>query len=45
MDVLLFTLYVLMWPAMAAGVLVLIITAFTRDILRARREGTTRDIV
>ena len=45
MDVWLFTFYVLMWPAMAGGVLILIVTAFARDLMKARRKGATRDIV
>lgn len=45
MDIFLFTLYVLMWPAGALGVLVLLVVAFTRDLLTARREGKVKELV
>jgi hypothetical protein len=44
-EVALFTLYILMWPAAAAAVLAVIIVAFARDFAAARREGKGRDIV
>ena len=39
MDVFLFTVYVMMWPVAAFGALVLIVVAFIRDFLQAKREG------
>lgn len=46
MDVFLFTIYVMMWPAAAFGALVLIVVAFTRELLQARREGkSTSELV
>lgn len=33
------TFYILMWPVLALGVLVLIVTAFLRELRAARREG------
>ena len=41
MDVFLFTVYVMMWPVAAFGALVLIVIAFIRDFLKARREGVS----
>ncbi|MEM7223728.1 MAG: putative transporter small subunit [Pseudomonadota bacterium] len=33
------TLYILMWPIIAAVVLVIIVYSFIRDLRQARREG------
>lgn len=33
------TFYMLMWPALALGVLTLIVTAFVRELREAKREG------
>ncbi len=33
------TFYILMWPAMSAGVLVLIVYTFTKELREAKREG------
>ena len=33
------TFYILMWPIMAAGVLVLIVYTFTKELRDAKREG------
>lgn len=33
------TIYILMWPVIAAAVLVLIVYSFTRDLRQAKREG------
>lgn len=33
------TFYILLWPVLALGVLVLIVTAFLRELRAARREG------
>lgn len=33
------TFYILIWPALAFCVLVLIVTAFLRELRAARREG------
>ena len=43
METLLFAFYILIWPVLSAGVLVLIVVTFTREIRQARREG--RNIV
>jgi hypothetical protein len=46
MDVFLFTIYVMMWPVGAFGALVMIVVAFIRDLLQARREGvSTKELV
>lgn len=45
METLLFALYILMWPAASAVVLVVIVVAFVRDLLAARREGQAREMV
>lgn len=39
MATLLMTTYVLIWPILAAGVLVLIWTTFMKELKEARREG------
>ncbi|WP_437583680.1 putative transporter small subunit [Paramicrobacterium sp. CJ85] len=39
MDVILLTLYVLIWPAIVAGVLFFIARGFFREWREARREG------
>ncbi len=39
METILLTLYVLMWPVIVAGVLFVIVRAFIRELLEARREG------
>ncbi|HLS17405.1 MAG TPA: putative transporter small subunit [Paenalcaligenes sp.] len=31
--------YILVWPVMSAGILILLIVSLIRDIIRARREG------
>lgn len=33
------TFYILMWPALALGVLVVIVTAFFRELRTAKRDG------
>ncbi len=33
------TLYIIMWPIIAAAVLVLIVYSFMRDLRQAKREG------
>ena len=33
------TLYILMWPVIAAAVLVLIVYSFVKDLREAKREG------
>lgn len=33
------TFYILIWPALALGVLILIVTAFIRELRAAKREG------
>ena len=43
MQSLFLTLYVLMWPAIAAVVLAVISTAFIREIRQAKRED--RDLI
>ena len=35
----LLTLYVLIWPVIVIGVLAVIVTAFTRELRQARKEG------
>jgi hypothetical protein len=45
MEVLLFTIYVLMWPLASAGVLVVIVVAFIREALQVKREGRARELV
>lgn len=39
MENFLLTVYVLIWPLLAAGVLVVISVAFIRELLSARRNG------
>lgn len=43
MPVWLLTAYVLTWPVLVAGVMLVIFRAFIREWLQARREG--RDII
>lgn len=43
MSTWLLTVYVLMWPAIVAGVLFVLVRGFMREWLAARREG--RDII
>jgi len=43
MKTALLTIYVLMWPVIAAVVLAVITTAFLREARRAKREG--RDLI
>lgn len=33
------TVYILVWPAMSAGVLILLLVALFRDLRAAKREG------
>ncbi|EFP96403.1 putative transporter small subunit [Vibrio caribbeanicus] len=40
MSSLMLTLYVLMWPAIAAGVMVLLCVCLYKDIRKAKKEGT-----
>ena len=42
MNTTLLAFYILVWPAMAMGVLVLLCVALARDIRAARRKGTDR---
>lgn len=35
------TVYVLMWPVLVAGVLFVLVRAFSREWRKARREGRT----
>ncbi|GAA4805558.1 putative transporter small subunit [Tomitella cavernea] len=39
MTTVMMTIYILMWPAMAAVVLVLLTVGVVKDIVRAKREG------
>ncbi|MHA6669459.1 putative transporter small subunit [Homoserinimonas sp. A447] len=39
MEIVLLTLYVLIWPVVVAGVLFVIARAFIRELKQARREG------
>lgn len=39
MNVVLLTLYVLVWPVIVAGVLWVLGKAFVQELLQARREG------
>ncbi len=39
METVFLTLYLLVWPVIVAGVLVVISRAFLRDWLQAKREG------
>lgn len=39
MNITLLSLYILIWPAMALGVLVLLCVALARDIRAARKKG------
>ncbi|GAB2980409.1 MAG TPA: putative transporter small subunit [Actinotalea caeni] len=39
MTTALLTAYVLVWPAIVAGVLLVIVRAFVRELRRARAEG------
>ena len=34
------TAYILVWPVLSAGILVLLIVGLLRDIIRARKEGS-----
>ncbi len=40
MNITLLSIYILIWPVMAMGVLVLLCVALARDIRAARRKGT-----
>ena len=40
MSIALLSFYILVWPALAMGVLVLLCVALARDIRAARRKGT-----
>ena len=40
MSSLMLTLYVLMWPTIAAGVMVLLCVCLYKDIRKAKKEGT-----
>lgn len=40
MSSLMLTLYVLMWPTIAAGVMVLLCVSLYKDIRKAKKEGT-----
>ena len=40
MSSLMLTLYVLMWPTIAAGVMVLLCVSLYKDIQKAKKEGT-----
>ena len=40
MHTTLLSIYILLWPSLAMGVLVLLCVALVRDILAARRKGT-----
>jgi len=40
MNITLLSFYILVWPALAMGVLVLLCAALIRDIRAARRKGT-----
>lgn len=39
MSPLLLTIYVLMWPVLVAGVLIVLVRAFSREWRNAKREG------
>ena len=39
MDIFLMTVYMLVWPVIVVGTLVVIIRAFVKDAREARREG------
>lgn len=39
MDILMLTVYVLVWPIIVVGVLAVIIRAFAKDAREAKREG------
>lgn len=38
-EVILLTLYVLIWPVIVAGTLFVIVRAFMRELRQAKREG------
>ncbi|WP_339387708.1 putative transporter small subunit [Vibrio caribbeanicus] len=40
MSSLMLTLYVLMWPTIAAGVMVLLCVSLYKDMRKAKKEGT-----
>ena len=40
MSITLLSIYILFWPVLAMGVLVLLVTALIRDLRSARRKGT-----
>ena len=37
------TFYILIWPALALGVLVVIVTAFVNELRKAKREGKSKE--
>lgn len=39
MEIIILTAYVLVWPIVVVGVLVVIIRAFVKDARKAKREG------
>ena len=41
MEIILLTVYVLIWPIIVAGVLWIICSAFLKDWIQARKEGRT----
>lgn len=41
MSIALLSFYILIWPALAAGVMVLLCVALVRDIRAARKKGTS----
>jgi len=41
MNITLLSFYILVWPALAMGVLVLLCVALARDIRAARKKGTS----
>ncbi|MFF1541633.1 putative transporter small subunit [Microbacterium sp. NPDC058269] len=43
METILLTAYVLVWPIIVVGVLVVVVRAFVKDAKQAKREG--RDII
>ncbi|WP_029265330.1 MULTISPECIES: putative transporter small subunit [unclassified Microbacterium] len=43
METILLTAYVLVWPIIVVGVLVVVVRAFVKDAKEAKREG--RDII
>ena len=40
MSSLILTLYVLIWPAIAAGVMILLCVSLFRDIRKAKKDGS-----